>query len=239
MSVNSQSVSRPVTYRSGYRLISALIFCLLVAFGARTETLPPIQILAFGDSLTAGYGLGPGEGFVPQLEAWLDQHIERPVTVTNGGVSGDTSSGGRARLDWGLAPYGDAGPDLVILELGANDGLRGINPALTRTNMTAILETLTGRNIPVLLAGMLAPPNLGPDYRAAFDPIYPELATEYGVPLYPFFLDGVAADPALNQADGIHPTAEGVAIIVEKLGPLVLAALDAAAPAQPSPESQS
>lgn len=186
-----------------------------------------IRILAFGDSLTAGYGLDPGEGFTEQLETWLGARLAVPVGVVNGGVSGDTSTGGRSRLDWALAPIKNGAPDLVILELGANDGLRGIDPAITRTNIDAMVASLSGRGIPVLLTGMLAPPNLGPEYAAAFNTIYRDVAAKYGVRLYPFFLDGVAADSALNQSDGIHPNADGVKIIVERLGPAVLSMLDA------------
>ncbi len=186
----------------------------------------PLQIVAFGDSLTAGYGLGPGEGFTDQLSDWLSARVARPVTVINAGVSGDTTSGGRSRLAWTLSPFGDEGPDLFILELGANDGLRGIDPAITRDNMDAMLADLDKRGIPTLVAGMLAPPNLGPDYAEAFNTVFPELAHQYGDALYPFFLDGVAADPALNQADGIHPTKEGVAIIVSRIGPVILSLID-------------
>ncbi|MFC3050401.1 arylesterase [Kordiimonas pumila] len=181
----------------------------------------PLAVLAFGDSLTAGYGLPAGEGFTEQLEKWLTMHMGVHVRVINGGVSGDTSSGGRSRLEWVLSPIKGGQPDLVIVELGANDALRGVSPAITRANMEAILKTLTDKNIPVLLAGMMATPSWGQEYGRAFNSIYPELAQQYGVPLYPFFLEGVAADPALNQADGMHPTKEGVAIIIEKIGPQV------------------
>lgn len=174
----------------------------------------PLKILALGDSLTAGYGLPAGQGFVPQLQKALkDQGID--AEVQDGGVSGDTTAGGLARLDWLLADD----PRVVIVELGANDALRGLDPGQAKANLGAILEKLAGQHRAVLLAGMLAPPNLGTDYGAAFDAIYPDLAKQYGVVLYPFFLDGVAADPALNQADGIHPTAAGVAIIVRRLMP--------------------
>lgn len=185
----------------------------------------PIAILAFGDSLTAGYGLPAGEGFVDQLQVWLEKELGQPVQVVNGGVSGDTSSGGRSRLDWALSPIKSGKPDLVILELGANDALRGVAPEITRVNMDAMLKTLTERNIPTLLAGMLASPSWGPEYEATFNTLYPELAEQYSVPLYPFFLDGVATITELNQADGLHPTKEGVAIIVEKIGPYVKEAL--------------
>lgn len=182
------------------------------------------SVMALGDSLTAGYGLPTGDGFVPQLSAWLNARSKTPIRVVNAGVSGDTSSGGRARLAWSLAGVGGT-PDLVILELGANDSLRGINPDVTRENLDAIVKSLQEKGIAVLIAGMMAPPNMGPDYAAQFNPIYPGLAARYDLPLYPFFLEGVAADPALNQADGIHPTKEGVAIIVDKMGPVILSAL--------------
>ena len=184
-----------------------------------------IEILAFGDSLTAGYGLAPGEGFTEQLEVWLNAKLDAPVKVINAGVSGDTSSGGRSRLDWGLAPIKGGHPDLVILELGANDGLRGIDPQITATNIDAMVGLLAERGIKVLIAGMMAPPNLGADYAAVFNPAFKAAAEKYQMPLYPFFLDGVAADPSLNQADGIHPTAEGVAIIINRLGPEIIKAL--------------
>lgn len=177
---------------------------------------PPLKLLALGDSLTAGYGLHPDDSFPAQLQAALrarGHHVE----VLNGGVSGDTTSGGLARLDWAL---GD-NPDAVLIELGANDGLRAVDPTVTRANLEKIITMLQSKGLPLLLAGMLAPPNLGPDYENAFNAIYPELAEQYQVPLYPFFLDGVAAKPELNQADGIHPSPAGVAVIVERILPHV------------------
>jgi acyl-CoA thioesterase-1 len=191
-----------------------LVVMVQVASGAAPAAAAPLKILALGDSLTAGYGLPPGQGFVPQLQKALkDAGIA--AEVQDGGVSGDTTAGGLARLDWLLADD----PQLVIVELGANDALRGLDPSQAKANLGAILAKLTGQHRAVLLAGMLAPPNLGADYGTAFNAIYPDLAKQYGVVLYPFFLDGVAADPALNQADGLHPTAEGVAIIVKRLMP--------------------
>lgn len=184
-----------------------------------------IQIVALGDSLTAGYGLPAGDGFTDQLQVWLSNELDQPITVVNAGVSGDTSSGGRSRLDWALAPVKGGQPDLAIVALGANDALRGVSPEITRTNMDAIVKTLSERNIPTFIVGMLASPSLGPDYEAAFNSIFPDLAKKYDVPLYPFFLDGVATIPSLNQDDGIHPTKEGVAIIIEKMGPFVKEAL--------------
>lgn len=218
------------TLKRAYRLTFVGLLVTLAPFAATSmaddQQSKPLTVMALGDSLTAGYGLPTGDGFVPQLEAWLAENAPSPVRVVNAGVSGDTTSGGRSRLAWSLGGAGGK-PDLVLLELGANDGLRGIDPARTRENLDAIIADLKARDIPVLIAGMMAPPNLGPDYAADFNPIFPDLATKHGAALYPFFLDGVAADPALNQDDGIHPTKEGVAIIVEKLGPVVLAALTA------------
>lgn len=180
-----------------------------------------INILAFGDSLTAGYGLPAGDGFTDQLELWLNENMDTAVKVTNGGVSGDTTTGGRSRLDWGLAPFEGGKPDLVILTLGGNDGLRGIDPTVTRDNIDAMIASLTDKGVTVLIGGMMAPPNLGPEYADIFNPIYKNASEKYDQPLYPFFLDGVAADPALNQADGIHPNAEGVKIIIERIAPVV------------------
>lgn len=211
------------------KLIAA--FTLIFAVGSTSfaaddsESGEPIAILAFGDSLTAGYGLPAGDGFVDQLQAWLTSELGQPVQVVNGGVSGDTSTGGRSRLDWALAPIKSGKPDLVIMELGANDALRGVAPEVTRQNMDAMLGTLNERGIPTLVAGMLASPSWGPDYEASFNGIFPDLAEKYDMPLYPFFLDGVATIPELNQADGIHPTKEGVAIIIGKIGPIVKQAL--------------
>lgn len=223
MKVNRLTKILYVKLFAAFTLFFAANSAVFAADGA--ENAEPIAILAFGDSLTAGYGLPSGEGFVDQLEVWLTNELETPVTVVNGGVSGDTSTGGRSRLDWAMAPIKSGKPDLVIMELGANDALRGVAPEVTRANMDAMLKTLTDRNIPTLVAGMLASPSWGPDYEAAFNSIYPELSAQYGLPLYPFFLDGVATIPELNQSDGLHPTKEGVAIIVEKIGPFVKQAL--------------
>jgi len=181
----------------------------------------PVSILVLGDSLTAGYGLAPEEAFPVKLEQRLKKE-GRNVRVLNGGVSGDTSAGGRARLDWALADK----PDAVIVELGANDGLRGLEPAQMKDNLDAIIADLKKRNIAVLLAGMRAPPNFGPRYGAEFDAVYPSLAKKHAVPLYPFFLDGVAAEPALNQRDGIHPNRDGVRVIVDRITSYVLRLLD-------------
>jgi len=188
-----------------------LLSCALPVRGADS-----ISILALGDSLTAGYGLLEVDGFTAQLQSAL-RGRGFDVDIVNAGVSGDTTTGGLARLDWALAEN----PDAVILELGANDGLRGIDPSITRANLGAILVKLKHLDLPVLLAGMYAPTNLGVEYVNQFNSIYPQLATEHEVALYPFFLTGVVADPALNQEDGIHPTREGVAVIVGGILPYV------------------
>lgn len=180
------------------------------------ETAKPIKLVVLGDSLTAGFGLSAAQAFPVQLQKALKENgVE--VEAINAGVSGDTSSGGRDRLEWSI-PDGTAA---VIVELGANDALRGIDPAITRAALTNIIKTLKAKGIAVMLCGMYAPRNFGPDYVAKFDPIYPDLAKAYGVPLYPFFLDGVAGQTALTQADGLHPTGEGVAMIVKRILPTV------------------
>ena len=180
----------------------------------------PVKLVVLGDSLSAGLGLSAADAFPAKLQKALrDKGIV--VEIGNAGVSGDTASGGRDRLDWSV-PQGTQG---VILELGANDALRGTDPAVTRAALSDILTRLKARKIPVMLCGMLAPPNYGRDYAERFNTIYPDLAKSFGVPLYPFFLDGVAADAKLNQADGIHPTPQGVDIIVQKMMPMVEAFL--------------
>lgn len=194
----------------------ARMLCCVLMLGGVAAGAEPLRILALGDSLTAGYGLPAADSFPARLEQALRAQ-GLAVTVLNAGVSGDTTSGGLARLDWALADR----PDAVIVALGANDGLRAVDPALTRANLAAILEKLQARKLPVLLAGMYAPPNLGREYGTAFNAIYPELARQYDALLYPFFLEGVATDPALNQGDGIHPNAEGVAVLVERIAPYV------------------
>jgi acyl-CoA thioesterase-1 len=198
------------------RLIVPVIGCMVALGLPAAAADKPLQVVAFGDSLTAGLGLESQDAFPARLRQAL---AARGIvaTISNAGVSGDTMSGGLARLDWSVPP----GTDAVILELGANDALRGIDPAVTRRALDGILSALAKRNIPVLLCGMLAPRNLGTDYAAAFDPIFPDLAKTYGVVFYPFFLDGVAADPKLNQHDGLHPTAAGVDVIVAKILPKV------------------
>ncbi|WP_354049762.1 arylesterase [Bradyrhizobium sp. LB12.1] len=201
--------------------IAVLMFALMtVANPAWGEATKSVKLVVLGDSLSAGLGLPAQEAFPIKLKKALqDKGIE--ADMTNAGVSGDTSSGGRDRLDWSVPD----GTDGVIIELGANDALRGIDPDLTRTALAEIVQRLKVRKIPVMLCGMLAPPNYGPDYAARFNSIYPDLARKFDVPLYPFFLDGVAADAKLNQADGIHPTAAGVDIIVKNILPTVEAFL--------------
>ena len=182
----------------------------------------PLKMVVLGDSLSAGLGLSASAAFPIRLQKSLKINgIE--VDMINAGVSGDTSSGGRDRLDWSVPE----GTDAVILELGANDALRGIDPNVTRSALSDILTRLKARGVAVLLCGMVAPPNYGQDYSSRFNTIYPDLAKSFAVPLYPFFLEGVAADARLNQADGLHPTAEGVDVIVKNILPTVEAFLGA------------
>jgi acyl-CoA thioesterase I len=195
-----------------------------VAQTSEASEAKPIKMVVLGDSLSAGFGLPAPAAFPVRLQNALKaKGIE--VDMINAGVSGDTSSGGRDRLDWSVPE----GTEAVILELGANDALRGIDPTLTRGALSDILTRLKARNIAVLLCGMVAPPNYGSDYSARFNAIYPDLAEAFGVPLYPFFLDGVAADARLNQADGMHPTPEGVDVIVKNILPSVEALVGAIA----------
>jgi len=177
----------------------------------------PIRLMVLGDSLTAGYGLPQTEAFPVKLEIALKARGAN-VKVINAGVSGDTTSGGRARLGWALADK----PTHVLVELGANDALRGVDPKITRENLDAIVAELKKAGVKVMIAGMLAPPNWGNDYEKEFRAIFPDLARKHGVPLYPFFLDGVAAERSLNQPDGIHPNEAGVAVIVDRITPPVL-----------------
>jgi acyl-CoA thioesterase-1 len=196
----------------------ALLALIVNAWSAeRSMAMEPIRILAFGDSLTAGYNLLASDAFPAKLERSL-REAGHKVNVSNAGISGDTTAGGRARLDWALAEN----PEIVILELGANDALRGFDPAETERNLDDMLRRLKERKLTILLAGMKAPRNFGREYADSFDAIYPRLADKYGVALYPFFLDGVVADPAMNQGDGIHPTAKGVEVIVKRLLPSLL-----------------
>ena len=176
----------------------------------------PVKIVMLGDSLTAGYGLVKGQAVPAQLERALKAEGVN-VKIINAGVSGDTSAGGRARLTWALSEQ----PEGLIIELGANDGLRGLDPKQTFKNLNAIIEQALSAQIDVLLTGMLAPPNLGPEYGKAFNRVYPLLARYHGIELYPFYLEGVVSDPALNLEDGLHPNEKGVAIIVKNLLPKV------------------
>ena len=198
---------------------------LLVAYGAilllvnatgASAMAASIRILALGDSLTAGYGIAAEAAFPAQLEQALRAE-GRDVRVINAGVSGDTTAGGLARLDWSLADK----PDFAIVELGANDGLRGLDPKLTQANLDAILSRLDQHGIPVLLAGMLAPPNYGRDFETAFKAVFTSLAARHKVVFYPFYLDGIAGDAKLNLPDGLHPTAKGVEVIVSRILPSV------------------
>jgi acyl-CoA thioesterase-1 len=213
------------------RLYQSAVALALVMLSQATAAAPapPRTILAFGDSLTAGYQLRPGEGFAPQLEKAL-RAKGRNVTVINAGVSGDTTAQGKARIAWGLAGLKSQGkpvPDIVILELGANDMLRGQPPATAKANLDAMIKDFKARGIRVILAGMLAQPNLGAAYAREFNGLYPALAKANQVTLYPFFMDGVAAVPGMQLSDGLHPTARGVTVIVNKMLPTVLRELDA------------
>jgi acyl-CoA thioesterase I len=190
---------------------------LLAVLAAAPAVAAPLKILMIGTSLTQGYGLPPGTEIPVVLEARL-KAAGVQASVINAGVSGDTSAGGLARLDWSLADR----PNAAIVELGSNDALRGIDPAQTGKNLSAILAKLKAAQISVLLLGMQAPRNLGPEYARAFDPIYPRLARQYGALLYPFVLDGVALNAKLNQADGIHPNPVGVKIVVDRMFPYVM-----------------
>lgn len=212
----------------GRRFIPAALFAVIMAVTASPawpggSGAPGLVIVVMGDSLSAGYNLPPDAGFVPRLEA----HLARngiAARVVDASVSGDTSSSGQARIDWAITGT----PDLVILELGANDALRGIDPGLTRANLDNTITALRARGLNVLLAGMLAPPNMGQEYTGAFNAIYPDLAAAHGIPLYPFFLDGVAARPEFLQADLMHPTAAGIDVIVRGIAPMIIEALGAA-----------
>ena len=214
-------MARPARYGARRLLVHLAFFCAVMAAWPVRAAEP--LIWALGDSLTAGYGLPPQAGFTAQLQAAL-RRAGVPATVRNGGISGDTSAQGRARLLWGLRGLG-AKPDLAIVELGANDMLRGLPPEQAAANLDAILSELRRRRIPILLAGMRAAPNLGPNYRRAFDGMYPRLAAAHGARLYPFFLDGVAGNRNLVQADGLHPNAQGVTLIVRRMLPSVRASL--------------
>jgi acyl-CoA thioesterase I len=219
---HSMTASRPVLYghrrhflQSGLQLGLALALSA-VLFPGKLRASAPVKIIVFGDSLVAGFKLPEDEAFPAVLEKAL-RADGFDATVVNAGVSGDTTTDGLARFDWTFAE----GADAVILELGANDMLRGLDPKLTRETLDAILAKLKARKIPVLIAGMLASPSFGADYQQAFDPIYPELAHKYDAPLYPFFLEGVMNRPTLQLADGMHPNREGVEKIVQNMLPSI------------------
>ena len=198
----------------------ALFLCLLAAPGLHAQTAP-IKLAVLGDSLAAGYGVKPDQAIPARLEAAL-KAAGRNVSVINHGVSGDTTAGGVERLDWMLADKSD----IVLVQRGANDALRATDPASTERNLDTIITRLKAAGVTVWLAGMLAPRNYGPEYAAQFDGLYKRLADKHAVPLYPFFLDGVAQDPALNQADGIHPNAKGASVVVERILPFITKNLD-------------
>jgi acyl-CoA thioesterase-1 len=206
-------------WMAGVQRLAPLAALLVFAFTYScplAATQRTMRVVALGDSLTAGLGLPADATFSAKLERALrDRGFD--VEIINAGVSGDTASGGLARLDWSVSD----GTDAVILELGANDMLMGIDPNVTRKSLAEILRRLSERHIPVLLAGMRAAPNLGPEYGRTFETIYSDLAAQHNVPLYPFFLDGVAAEAKLNQADGLHPTAAGIDVIVARILPQV------------------
>lgn len=204
-------------------LVSVLVVLGIAGIALRAQADETVRILAFGDSLTAGYGLSEADGFTAQLAAAL-QKMGRQVQVINGGVSGDTSAGGLSRIDWSLADQ----PQVMLLELGGNDMLRALPPTITAANLDQIVAKAQAAKVTILLVGMKAAPNLGADYRAQFDAIYPDLAKNRNLLFYPFMLDGVAADPNLLQGDGIHPNPKGVAIIVDRMLPSVIQAIHAA-----------
>jgi acyl-CoA thioesterase-1 len=212
---------RPTAYGPSGRLVNAARRCALAALCAilwlgTATPAAAAKLLALGDSLTAGFGLPPEQGFTARLQAALEAAGIK-IDIINAGISGDTSAGGLARLDWALADQ----PEFAIIELGANDALRGLDPKETRANLDRILARLQAAHVKVLLCGMRALRNWGPDYTKDFEAIFPDLAAKYGVPLDPFFLEGVALDPKLNQPDMLHPNAAGVDVIVGRLLPLV------------------
>lgn len=208
------SMTRRYGLRNPLRKAAAALVFLL--FTHSVHAAPALRLLVLGDSLAAGYGLAAADGFEAQLAGAL-RDAGHPVTILDGAVSGDTTAGGRARLDWAI---GD-GADAAIVELGGNDGLRGTDPKETEANLAAILDSLAARHIPVLLTGMYAPPNLGAEYEAEFRAVFDRLGRRPGVLYDPFFLTGVATDPALNQPDHIHPNPQGVKRVVARLLPMV------------------
>jgi len=196
-------------------LASAVVGCILAAVAPSSQAENrPLKIVVLGDSLTAGFQLPAAAAFPARLELALKAR-GFAVSIANAGVSGDTASGGLSRVAWSVPP----GTDAVILELGANDMLRGIDPKVTRASLESIIRMLKSRSVEVLLAGMRAAPNMGPEYRRAFDAIYPDLAASYGLVFYPFFLDGIVTDPKFNLGDGIHPNQAGVDVIVARILP--------------------
>lgn len=228
-----------VTYGFGLAIVQLLVACGPAAQDAPTDVQLPVTqttntatseqgevdtlVLVFGDSLYAGYGLAPDEGFAPDLQKALNK-AGQSVKVHNAGVSGDTTAAGLRRMDFVLDSLSKK-PDLVLLGLGGNDMLRGLDPSETRANMEAMVKKLSDRDVPVMLTGMLAPPNLGKEFVNEFNVIYPALAKTYDIPLYPFFMDGVVGNPDLFLPDGIHPTAQGIDVIVSKIAPKVSEAL--------------
>jgi acyl-CoA thioesterase-1 len=213
--VRADEVTRAPWFIAG----AAWGWLLCAAFGAadaasKTGTVP--TIVAFGDSLTAGFGVASEDAYPSRLERRLRDE-GYAYRVVNAGVSGDTTAGGLRRVDWVLK----AKPRIVILELGANDGLRGLSPERTRDNLAQIIERLRAAGATVVLAGMRVPPNYGDEYARAFGAVFPDLAARYQLPLIPFFLDGVATDPSLNQSDGLHPTADGYRVIVDRIWPRI------------------
>jgi acyl-CoA thioesterase-1 len=207
--------AKSTSYGHWLLLVQAVAFAVVLA-AASPVAARTIRLVVLGDSLTAGLGLPPGKAFPDRLQAALRAR-GWDVDVLNGGVSGDTAADGLGRYDWAVPANADA----LIVELGANDMLRGLEPEATKKALSAILDKARAARLPTLIAGMRAAPNLGAEYDRAFDAIYPALAKGHDVALYPFFLDGVAGDPKLNQADGMHPTAEGVDAIVERIAPSV------------------
>jgi len=196
--------------------VIGLLFNVVSMFDPNIGFARPAQVLAFGDSLTSGLGLPTSQAFPARLEAWLRQQ-GLDVFIINAGVAGDTTTDGLARIDWSLATK----PDFVILALGANDAMRGISPMIVRDNLEKMIDKVQASGAKLLLLGMVAPANWGADYQHAFDAIYPDLAKAHGLPLYPFFLEGVAMNPYLNQPDGLHPNEHGVALMVDHIAPLV------------------
>jgi acyl-CoA thioesterase-1 len=213
-----------MAYGAARRIVYALLLMVGVESRASAQG-QDVHVLAFGDSLTAGYGLPRDQGFAPQLEDVLRRHGVRAF-VTNAGVSGNTTANGRSRVRWTLDGL-KRKPDLAIVALGANDMLRGMRPEQTREDLDVILAEFKKREIPVVVAGMLAPPNLGRDYMAKYNAIFPDLARKYDAPLYPFFLAGVAGVPSLNLPDRVHPNFQGVKRMVSGIAPTVLKALRA------------